>query len=267
MVAAVDFLALLGQLAQNQPDIKLLNIYKGLPISYDARISTVGDDEILVRSNPYQLACLYHQRETFLQGDSLPFIVRSQVISLNLSKEEAVLSNFEIAKNSIGNRGQIRVEPDEPLMATIQFPGSSAQILAPMADISTEGGSVYFDIAVFPARLFQPGNEINLTVSLPDTISQKNKKSLSRPLLESRDTKSFIHTSTSGRPESEVALTARGKVVSIRPEFQLKRYRVGIKLYFRDLARMVILQYISQRQIEIIRDLRILWDDMNQRKS
>jgi hypothetical protein len=61
-------------------------------------------------------------------------------------------------------------------------------------------------------------------------------------------------------------LSTKGKVVSIHPEFHAGRYRIGLKLFFRDLSRTVILHYISQRQSEIIRDLSVLTDELYSRK-
>ena len=126
MLPNVDPYRLLEQIARNRSEIKLLNIYKGLPISHDVRINSIDNAEIQVLSNRHQLACLYHQRETYLQGAELPFILRSQVVSLHLGRESAILTNIVVAQNGIGERTQIRVEPDEPLLAVVKFDGSSA---------------------------------------------------------------------------------------------------------------------------------------------
>ncbi|MCX6064919.1 MAG: hypothetical protein NT121_04090 [Chloroflexi bacterium] len=245
----------------------MLNIYKGLPISYDVNINSIGDSEIQVHSNKIQLACLYHQREAYLEGDELPFVIRAQVISLNLAKEDAELANFETAKNNIGKRVQIRVEPSEPMVVVLQFAGSTSEILAPLADVSAGGASVYFESFMFPARLFQPGSEITMTISLPDAVSHKIKKLTKKPMIESRDTKSFFRTSLTGGQDGKIVITARGRVIAVHPEFHLNRYRVSMKLFFNDLSRVVILQYLSQRQAEIIQDLRVLSDELYSRKN
>jgi hypothetical protein len=260
-----DLFRLLGQIAKNQSEIRLLNIYRGLPISYDTNINSVGNFEIQVPASKQHIACLYYQRETYLQGEKLPFLIRSQVLSLNLAKEAAILSNFEVAKPDIGKRAQIRVEPEEPLIAFIQFVGSGYEIPAPLADISAEGASIYLETHLFPARQFQPGNEITTTISFPDTVSQKIRKLSTKTILESRSTKPFSRMP--GWQDGKVVIMARGKIVSVRPEFELNRYRVGMRLFFQDLSRVVILQYISQRQSEIIRDLRILSDELYSRKK
>jgi hypothetical protein len=245
----------------------MLNIYKGLPISYDTSIDSVDDFEIKMRTNKHQIACLYYQGESYLQGEELPFVIRSQVMSLNLAKENVVFSNFEAVKNNIGNRSEIRVDPDEPLVVSIQFDGSAADIFAPMTNISASGASVYFETYMFPTRLCQPGNDLTMTITLPDSASHKIKKSSQKPLVDNRKLNLTSRPNLTEGHDGNIVITARGRVIVVHPEFLQKRYRVSVKLFFKDLSRAVILQYISQRQSEIIQDLRILSDELYRLKK
>ena len=244
-----------------------MNVYKGLPISYDVQINSVRDSEIQVHSNRYQLACLYYQGETYLQGAELPFIIHSDVISLHLGKEDAVLANFVVDPRSIGYRTQIRVEPNEPLAVVLQFSGASSEFFALLADISADGAGVYFEDYMFPARLCQPGTEISMTIPLPDLAFIKTKTLSTKPLIESRGSKSLSRTGPPKGQDGRVVITTQGKIVSVHPDLQRNRIRVGMRLNFKDLARATILQYISQRQSEIIRDLSILSDELYSRKK
>lgn len=260
-----DLIRLLGQVAGHDSEVKLLNIYKGLPICCETNIQSMGDFEISVPASRQHMACLYYQRETYLQGESLPFLIRSQVLSLNLAKGSAVLSNFQMANADIGKRTRIRVEPGEPLLAFIQFSKSGFELPIPLADISAEGAGFYLEAPLFPARQCQPGKEIMLSVSFPDIVSQKIAKQTTMSLRESRSTKPLLHTA--GWQDGKVTISTRGKIASVFPELELGRYRVGMQLYFQNLARTVVLQYISQRQAEIIRDLRILSDELYSRMN
>ncbi len=258
-----DLLRLLQQIARNQTEIKLLNIYKGLPISYGTTIKFVSDFEICVPTSKQHIACLYYQREAYLQGEEMLFLIRSQVTSLNLAKEAATLTNFEVAKPEIGKRTRIRVEPNEPLLAFIQFIGSGYELPVPLADISAEGAGFYLETPFFPVRQFHPGREILISISFPDTLSQKIVKLTTRSFAESRGTKPLPNVTA--WQDGKVTISARGKIASVFPELELNRYRVGISLCFQRLARTVILQYVSHRQAEIIRDLRILSDEIYSR--
>jgi hypothetical protein len=267
LTPSVDLFVLLGQIAKNQSEIKLLNIYRGLPISYAANISSIDDSEIHVTSNRFQIASLYHQRETYIQAKNLPFIIRSQVMSLNLANDDAVLSNFETAQNNIGNRMNIRVEPDETLIGMVQFKGYTTKVNASIADISIFGTSVYIEDYLFPVRLFQPGNEISMFISLPEIAAQKPKKILTGLLVDNRNTRSLAHNNSPASQDGKIDINAWGKVLAVFPEPHLNRYRVSFKLFFKDLERLVVSQYITQRQSEIIRDLRILSDELYTRKK
>lgn len=257
----MELIKILRQIAQKQSEIRMLNIYKGLPISYETMIESVSDTEIKVQTNRQHIACLYYQGQSFFQVNELPFVIRSQVMSLNLAKENAVFSDFELVKNNIGSRTQIRVEPDEPLVVSMQFNGSASDILAPLADISAGGASIYFETYMFPARLAQPGNGLTMNISLPDTAASRMKKTALRPQVDTRKIGSPLKPFGEGQ-DGKITITARGVVVAVQPEFHLKRYRVSAKLFYKDLSRSVILQYISQRQSEIIQDLRVLSEEL-----
>lgn len=240
----MDILQYLREIARNQSVVRLLNVYKGLPISHDTQISSIGESEIRVHSNRFQLACLYYQQETYLKGEALPYVLRSQVASLHLGKEDATLTQLEVASKDVGNRSQIRVEPVERLIALIQFYGASMGLAAPIADISVDGAAIYLEPYMFSPKLCRPGNKVAVSITLPDHAPQKIKK-----------------TSESGT----IVLSTTGEVISVHSE--LIRYRVGMRLFFKDLSRTVILQYISQRQSEIIRDLSQLADELYSRKK
>jgi hypothetical protein len=265
----MDLIQTLRLIARNQSSIRLLNIYKGLPISYDTNIAAIGTSEIQVPGSKNHIACLYYQGESYLQADALPFIIRSTVKSLNLAQDYAVLTNFEVAQNTIGKREQIRVEPDDPLIVSIQFKGSAYEFLAPLADISANGISVFFDGFMFPARLSQPGNEFAMAITIPDFVARKIKKTPPRLTNENRKVTAPLpqRPSSPAGQDGQIVIKASGKVITIRQEIETDRYRVSAQVFFKDLSRMVILQYISHRQSEIIKDLRVLSEDLYRPKK
>ena len=263
----MDILQTLKQIARNKSGIKLLNIYKGLPISYDTNIISVGSSEIQVSGNKSHIACLYYQGESYLQGDELPAVIHSTVISLNLAQDSANLANFEVAQNNIGKRMQIRVEPDDPLVVTVQFKGSAYEFLAPLADISENGASIFFEDYLFPTRLAQPGNELTMTISIPDFATNKMKKLPQKPGSEGRKVLPNLYANPSKGQDGHIVITANGRVIAVRSDADAKNYRVSTQLYFKDLSRMVVLQYLSHRQSEIIKDLRVLSEDLYNRRN
>ncbi len=237
-----------------------MNIYKGLPISHDTNITSVGASEVQIPCSKNHIACLYYQGESYLIGDEIPVVIRAKVARLNLAKDYAVFTNFESAQDNIGKRTQIRVEPDEPIMVGVEFKGSAFEFLAPLADISANGASVFFENTMFPGRLSKPGNELSMSIPLPDSMTPKINKLTKKATSEARKT-------LPAAQGNRVVVNAGGRVIAVKPEADSNRYRVSAQLSFKDLSRLVILQYISHRQSEIIQDLHILSEDLYKRKE
>jgi len=254
-----DVLQLFRKIAREQSGIQLLNIYKGLPITHETNIVSVGVAEIQVPGNRSHVACLYYQGESYLRSKDLPFIVHTKVKSLNLEHNYAVLSDFEAVRDNIGMRTQIRVETGSSLIATVQFKNSAFEFKTPMADISANGASVYFEDYIFPFRICQPETELTMHIPIPDFVSKKIMARAPRTTAPLR----LLPSNQDG----DIHITASGRVVAVRPEPQNKRYRLSVQLYFKDISRMVILQYISHRQAEIIKDLRVFADNLYNSKK
>jgi hypothetical protein len=194
-------------------------------------------------------------------GESIPVVIRAKVLRLSLAKDYAVLSDFESAQDNIGKRMQIRVEPGDPIMASIEFKGSSFEFVAPLADISANGASVFFESTMFPGRLSKPGSELTMSIPLPDSMTHKVKK------LVAQKTTGELRKTLPPPQGNHVVVNAHGKVVAITPDLEFNRYRVSVQLAFKDLSRMVILQYISMRQSEIIQDLHLFTEDLYKHKG
>ncbi len=263
----MDLLQTLRQIARNHSSIRLLNIYKGLPVAYDTNIVSVGISEIQVPGSKNHIACLYYQGEAYLQGAELPVVIRSEVKSLNLAQDFAILANFEIARDNIGKRSQIRVEPDDPLVGTIKFAGSAFEFLTPLSDISANGVGIFFESYLFPTRLAQPGNELTLTISIPDFAARKTKKLLQRQGGDARNMTGPLRANLAKGQDGQIAITASGKVIEVHMDAASNRYRVSVQVFFKDLSRMVILQYIAHRQSEIIQDLQAFSEDLYNSKN
>ena len=281
-----DLFLLFQKIQHSQSELKLLNIYKGLPISCDTSILSVGDIDIKVHANRSQLACLYYQHETFLQGENLPDTLLAQVISINLSREDAVLTNSEVIKKEIGKRSEIRVEPGEPMIVMLQMKETGTKLNVFLADISTSGIGVYLDRALFHPRFYKSGDDLSVTVFFPASFVPSSRSHSASPppdplkiasaRIISANYRSPVacpksyprrHFSSPKGVESSTTITARGTLINIHPELHYSRYRLGIKLNFDEASTALVLQYIAQRQPEIIRDLRLLADELYQQKS
>ncbi len=272
-----DLSDIFWQLARTHAPIKLINSYKGMPISNDAVIEEVGRQSISISAPRYQISCLYISRETYIFHEALPDIIRAEVVKLNAASQKAVLADFRPAQSTIGRRSQVRVEPENPLPAQIQVRKTTASVPAVLMDLSTEGLGIMLDRRLFHPHVFQPGVELDVTFTLPEQPVPRERVTQPLPppsVLSDRFSREQIRGVTTGslgpsshlkssiphRPDGKV--NVRGKIVKIRPEPLAIGIRVGINLFFNESARLVLTQYISRRQTELIREINSLYEGL-----
>jgi hypothetical protein len=266
--AAPDLLRILHQLYRGNRELRLLNLYKGLPILYVSKIDTLLAETIEVPASKQQLACLFHQKETYLQSDAFPGSIRARVTDLDLSLGRARLSNFSSAETGIGERMRVRVEPNEAPLAYLRF-HSGYHMPAPLVDISPEGVSITVHDTRYAERYFNISTLLELSLSFPKSVSRHIIKVNTRPLVRHVKTPDFVATRTHGPRlpkemwrDGVVVVNTRGQITSHAYNQSQELHRIGIRLSSEEIERSVIAQYIAYRQAEIIRDLRMLADDL-----
>ena len=75
----------------------------------------------------------------------------------------------------------------------------------------------------------------------------------------------MVRSATPVSVDGKIEINAWGKILSVKPEPINGRYRVSIKFYIRDPERILVSQYISQRQTEIIKELQVLAQELYER--
>lgn len=253
-------------------EIRLINSFKGLPISFNAVILSVNGDFVTVGVDRSQIVCMYRDHETFIQGEGFRDTVKAQVVQINLNKLECVLSHFETPKNSFNDRAYIRVEPDNPINGNIKAKEARIPFRGQLADISQGGLGIYIEERLFYPNIYRPGAEITIEISLPalgkmvtrTTVRYEDKKKDERFDPQSTRINLFGElskpatslTSTTYNLNSSGNLELRGIVVKSQREPAYQRYRIGIKLAPNDVNYTVINQFINTRQAEIINEIR-----------
>jgi hypothetical protein len=269
---------LLEKLSASPNEIRLMNVYKGVPLSFPACLAGGSSRALHVVTDPYQMVCLYIKRETFIQCDSLPETVRAKVIDLNPHQREATLSGFTRAPAGIGARTRVRVQPEKPLDGELQDEMGGNLLQGRLADISQDGLAVYlaqeffsswplFPGARLTARLRLPGvSEALLPRSLPQSEAQRYDHRLER-----YDRENIRFTPLSGYahgksgtmagvghnlPAMGRELVILGTVVNVRPDASRSRCRIGVQIDPYDSSKPLIGRFIAQRQSEIIREIK-----------
>ena len=264
-------------IAKHGYGIRLVNIYKGLPINYDATITSIDATGIRVQCNKYQLACLYLTHEVYIIGDQIKGTIHAQVTGLIPARDEAILANMVYMDKPFILRNQIRVEPVEPITAVLQLTGSISSVDTRLADISLNGIGVYLDRNFYSPRLFMVGNDMKVVIPLPDTMFVRPAVGSSGMIGGDINTRfsreairglGFLNEDHPGqrKPGESTTLsgpgkiTAQGYIVNIRPELAHGRYRLGLHLIQEERTRLIISQFISTRQSEIIRDFKAVYE-------
>jgi len=278
MTPASPYLPVFHRLLHEQKSLRLLNVYKGVPIAYEASLIQVRDASIQVKTNPYQMVCLYHERETFLQSPHLPYILKARVVSLQPPLMQAELGEFQGAPAGVGDRHHVRVKPQTTVLGAVRTPGMGALFQAELADISCDGLAIYVPRAHFYPTVYRKGVRLTITLRLPGEYemveAQKEEESgeSSDPLYRfSREALRLSHAPGLGKPAVKTTgallrqripfpeMDIHGEIANLSEEAGFRRYRLGIRILPGDPSRSVIQCFVSQRQAEIVREIQTIY--------
>ncbi|HMD89321.1 MAG TPA: hypothetical protein VKF38_09180 [Anaerolineaceae bacterium] len=218
----------LWSIFQNHKPVRLLNVFHGVPISYEATISMISQSYLGLSVHPYQTACIFFERYVYLQSEQLPYPIRAHAVSVDIGGDEVILERLVPVSNNFGNRINLRVQPKEPVPVEIRKNDES--IIASLADLSLQGeGKI--TLGVLGKR------EFNLHQSQEVDLSLK-------------------------MPFSNTELNICG--VAGRHNFDPKKnlYRIKIQLTPDSSSSSILTDYISQRQTEIMQELDLMVQSM-----
>ncbi len=263
--------------------IQLLNSYKGLPISSEGTVLQVERDVIRVQCDLPQMACMQIEKQTFLKGGDLQGTIQAQLLGLDPVRQEVLLINFGKVKGDIGQRSQVRVEPDSPITVQLQAGYHAAAVKAGLVDISANGVGVFLDRILYSPRLYSVGADLNIQFILPassqaapapvparsggsssqdpsDRFSSENVRGLNGTGILIEPEKRPAPPPSGSR--SPVIVSTHGQVEYCFLAPPYTRYRVGISLEKSNSFRVTIGPYIAERQANIIREFRQIYTNM-----
>ncbi|MCI0521718.1 MAG: hypothetical protein L0Z70_15845 [Chloroflexi bacterium] len=273
-MTGAEIMQALIQASAAQEKIRLLNIYKGVPIAYEATLEQAGDASLVFKTNPHQIVCLYREKSTYFQCAALPGVVRAQVRALEPANLLAELFDFTPVPEGVGDRRQVRVQTEEPLKSGVFTPGMGEAFEAELADLSADGVAVYIPRRNFYPTVYRRGVKIKITLRLPGEFEVGDT-----PYAESPGTKDPLYRfsrdalriayapgvlKTTGKLEGRrripfPELEIHGNIVNMHEETAMSRVRVGVRIIPGDPARPYVQTFISQRQAEIVREIQALY--------
>ncbi len=271
----VGILELLRRVAAAEAEIRLLNVYQGIPIAFPAAIVYVGQNSITVKTERYQLVCLYQERQTFIQYPGFPAVIRARVERIEPLALQASLFEFEYMREGIGERRQIRVWPKEGVTGELQLSDRTEAIRGDLADISLDGMGIYLPDADYYAHIFRQGRKVLVSLRLPGVFHLQQPRRYDASASGGIDRYdrtqlrlSTIHTPAYGSDRDDSAtvkavhspeIEVDGVISNYYTEANTRRYRIGVRLQPNELYRSIVSQFISQRQSEIIQEINAIY--------
>ncbi len=218
--------------AQEKP-IRLINAYRGIPISYEASIVTINQGYVALRVHPYQATCMALEGKTHVQSELLSEVYRAKAVAVDVMKNQAILTEFIGAGSTVGNRMTARVQPREPIDAEI-YDGEH-RIPGKLADISPSGVGVFtFATYIYGDLTFEKGGKIFVDFLLPT---------------------------------SDEVVRCQGKITSLVHQPGTFLHRLGMQIAPTPSSEPVLHQYVALREEEILDELKRVYKSMYQDKD
>jgi hypothetical protein len=273
-----QFMKFFRRVTKDNVGINLINVYKGVPIAYPATIFQVGQDSIKVKTEAFQIVCLHRDRETFIQSKYFPTVIKARVVKVDFVKACAELSGFEVVKGNIGNREQVRVVPADPIAGVVHREGEDATYRGELADISLDGMGIYLAREDYSPAIFRINSRIIVILRLPiegvlppstsETLPEHTSLQFRFDDVRARTdvprqleaTPAIWGADVTHRRRLSSEFRVEGVLVNLREEKKSNRYRFGLRLLPWGSSRAIISKFIVQRQSEIIREVRTLYD-------
>jgi hypothetical protein len=223
-----DVTRIFGMLLEQRKPVRLINTYRGIPITNDARIITISQGYVAFSVHEYQAVCMTLEGKTFVQGDLLPEVYQARAVAVDVLTKQAILTEFNGAGNTVGKRMAARVQPKEP--ADVEMYDGKRRIPGKLADISTTGVGIFtFATYIYGELSFEKSENVYIDVRMPI---------------------------------SESILRFEGKITSVMHQKGTFLHRLGVKLVPNAATDAALLQYITQRQDEILRELKAIYETM-----
>ncbi len=281
MSSSEDIPIIFGRIAKEGQEIRLVNVYKGFPISYPGTVTAVDRKSVQIKTNPFQIVCIYQDKETFIRASAFPTTVKGSVMRIHIPTTEVILSRFEYASKGIGARRQVRVEPADMVKGTIKNNDRKMNLTGELADISLDGMAVLLSPGMQAPKILREGTRVSVHIQLPIDVTPPQHTPLDivpasapkperfsgikKPLsaMDSNTLDTYINYPPIYAQDDEGLIqkefTFEGVVVNVVADRELRKHRIGIRLLNNGPTRSAVSQFILQRQTTILNEIRDLY--------
>ena len=220
---------LIEYIASKKRKLKLILNFRGVPIDIDAGIirCAASTGNVRLGVHRWQIAPLKTAHTIFIESDLFPNLLVAEIEQLDLVKGIVTLRALRYVIGSMGNRKNIRVQPENPILTELIL-GYGYRLKAAVADISLNGLSINLTKDDFPQDdlfMLQIPVEIRLGLPVPGERA--------------------IHD-----------INVQGMITYINESQQ--SYRLGLLTYLKEPDLGIVRRYIFDRQTEILNEIQNL---------
>jgi hypothetical protein len=220
---------LIEYIASQKRKLKLVINFRGVPIGIEAGIIRCASNtgNVRVGVHRWQIAPLRTAQTIFIESDLFPNLIIAEIEHLDLAKGIVTLRGLRYVIGSMGNRKNIRVQPENPILTELIL-GYGYGVKAAVADISLNGLSINMAKDDFPQEdlfMLQIPVEIRLGLPVPGVKA--------------------IHD-----------INVQGRIAYINEGQQ--SYRVGLLTFLKAPDLGIVRRYIFDRQTEILNEVEYL---------
>lgn len=112
---------LLSTVLKKQNTATLHNLFNGIPIKEEVEIAKFEEGIAQVPINRTKIHFYGQEEFTFIQHERIPNIIKARIIKVDPLKSLLVLKNLEFLDSSPVERGDIRVQPETRINATLLY--------------------------------------------------------------------------------------------------------------------------------------------------
>ena len=181
----------------------------------------------------YQSVCLRLHKYTYFESPLLPGVIKASVVTIDLITNIAVLGEFQYSDNAIGKRMLVRAQLAESIDVLFMNESRTQRTKAQLMDVSFTGMAVSATQLLFNTDIFKQNSTVYTQFNLPGKAQGK-----------------FI------------PVNVTGTIVNINLDKSKQVYRIGLRIFPDGTAKPILVQYISRRQSEIMKDIRTLDNKM-----
>ena len=105
-----------------QLSLHLVNYYKGLPISYKAKIAGIDKSSIDLDVHPKQAVAIAAEHYTFIKSNLFKHDILARTQYINIKRKAVLLNKFCYVEILAETRKHLRLELDQPLNAVFNSP-------------------------------------------------------------------------------------------------------------------------------------------------